>query len=99
MLFLFAGETSDRERVLFFFSSRWVESNPDTIGIPDSVHTLTCALMLLNTDITSGLRNQRMSCAEFIDNLAGLNDGGDFPKEVLKRLYQSIKTQPLLSPL
>jgi len=60
---------------------------------------LTCALMLLNTDIYSGSRSGRkMTCAEFIENLSGLNDGADFPKTILKQLYHSIKSQPLVSP-
>lgn len=36
-----------------------------------------------------------MSCVEFIDNLAELNDGDNFPREVLKQLYQAIKVYPL----
>lgn len=36
-----------------------------------------------------------MSCNEFIENLAGLNDGQDFPKEILKAVYQAIKAQPI----
>lgn len=56
--------------------------------------------MLLNTDIYSGIRNgQRMTCTEFIENLSGLNDGGDFPRDILKQLYLSIKSQPLVSPM
>jgi PH/SEC7 domain-containing protein len=39
-----------------------------------------------------------MSCSEFIENLQGLNDGGDFPRDVLKELYLSIRGQPLVSP-
>lgn len=36
-----------------------------------------------------------MVCGEFIENLAELNDGENFPRDVLKALYHSIKTQPL----
>lgn len=38
---------------------------------------------------------RKMTCAEFIDNLSELNDGENFPKDVLKTLYHSIKSQPL----
>lgn len=37
----------------------------------------------------------KMTCLEFIENLAELNEGENFPKEVLKALYLSIKTAPL----
>lgn len=36
-----------------------------------------------------------MTCADFIENLSELNDGDNFPKEVLKSIYQSIKTDPI----
>ncbi|KPJ19007.1 PH and SEC7 domain-containing protein 3 [Papilio machaon] len=66
----------------------------------DAVHTLTCAIMLLNTDLhggaaAGGAAFRRMTCAEFIDNLADLNDGDNFPRDTLKQLYHAIRTQPL----
>ncbi|KAL4825156.1 hypothetical protein H8958_015928 [Nasalis larvatus] len=36
-----------------------------------------------------------MSCQEFITNLNGLKDGGNFPKELLKALYWSIRSEKL----
>lgn len=46
------GETQDRERVLVFFSKRFLECNPNTnIKSDDALHTLVCALMILNTDL------------------------------------------------
>uniref|UniRef100_A0A4W4EEH4 SEC7 domain-containing protein n=1 Tax=Electrophorus electricus TaxID=8005 RepID=A0A4W4EEH4_ELEEL len=55
----FTGETQERERVLSHFSRRYLQCNPNTIPnegkqrshLEYSVHTLTCALMLLNTDL------------------------------------------------
>jgi len=38
---------------------------------------------------------RKMTVNEFIENLADLNDGENFPKEILKNLYHSIKTEPL----
>lgn len=61
----------------------------------DAVHTLTCAIMLLNTDLHGQNIGRKMTCSEFIDNLAELNDGENFPKDVLKSLYQAIKGHPL----
>uniref|UniRef100_A0A8B9G6Z6 Pleckstrin and Sec7 domain containing n=1 Tax=Amazona collaria TaxID=241587 RepID=A0A8B9G6Z6_9PSIT len=45
------GETQERERVLAHFSQRYYECNPNAISSEDGAHTLTCALMLLNTDL------------------------------------------------
>ncbi|KAI9537424.1 hypothetical protein NQZ68_025280, partial [Dissostichus eleginoides] len=49
-----------------------------------AVHTLTCAVMLLNTDLHGQNIGKRMSCTQFISNLEGLSDGQDFHKELLK---------------
>ena len=51
--------------------------------------------MLLNTDLHGPNIGRKMTCSEFIDNLAELNDGENFPKDVLKYLYQAIKDHPL----
>ncbi|XP_065152929.1 uncharacterized protein psda isoform X1 [Paramisgurnus dabryanus] len=93
--FALMGETQERERVLSHFSRRYLQCNPNTIPIEDSVHTLTCAVMLLNTDLHGHNIGKRMSCTQFISNLEGLNDGKDFPKDLLKALYNSIKNEKL----
>ncbi|CAD6215429.1 GSCOCG00012842001-RA-CDS [Cotesia congregata] len=36
-----------------------------------------------------------MSCSQFIENLSELNDGDNFPREVLKQLFTAIKSYPL----
>ena len=38
---------------------------------------------------------RKMTCADFIENLSELNDGENFPKEVLKSIFQSIKTEAI----
>ncbi|KAM9794968.1 PH and SEC7 domain-containing protein 2 [Neosynchiropus ocellatus] len=101
------GETQERERVLVHFSRRFCQCNPQTPSSEgqscegddaahnDGAHTLTCALMLLNTDLHGHNIGKKMSCQQFISNLDGLNNGRDFPKELLKVLYNSIKNEKL----
>ncbi|MBN3302414.1 PSD2 protein, partial [Amia calva] len=89
------GETQERERVLIHFSKRYCYCNPEGLTSEDGVHTLTCALMLLNTDLHGHNIGKKMSCQQFITNLDGLNDGSDFPKDSLKVLYNSIKNEKL----
>lgn len=89
------GETQERERVLVHFSRRFCHCNPLTPSSQDGAHTLTCALMLLNTDLHGHNIGKKMSCQQFISNLEGLNNGTDFPKELLKVLYNSIKNEKL----
>ncbi|XP_074986812.1 PH and SEC7 domain-containing protein 1 isoform X2 [Caretta caretta] len=89
------GETQERERVLAHFSQRYYQCNPNAVSSEDGVHTLTCALMLLNTDLHGHNIGKRMSCSDFIGNLEGLNGGSDFPRDLLKALYSSIKNEKL----
>ncbi|XP_053495313.1 PH and SEC7 domain-containing protein 1-like isoform X2 [Ictalurus furcatus] len=93
--FVLKGETQERERVLAHFSHRYLQCNPILTLSEDSIHTLTCSLMLLNTDLYGQNIGKRMSCTQFIGNLEGLNNGQDFPKELLKALYNSIKNEKL----
>ncbi|XP_063163913.1 PH and SEC7 domain-containing protein 1-like [Candoia aspera] len=79
------GESQERERVLAHFSQRYYECNPKAISSEDGAHTLACALMLLNTDLHGHNIGKRMSCSDFIGNLEGLNQGSDFPRELLKQ--------------
>lgn len=51
--------------------------------------------MLLNNDLHDQSIRRKMTCNAFIENLSGLNDGGNFPREILKSLYQAIKNTPL----
>ncbi|XP_035291181.1 PH and SEC7 domain-containing protein 2-like isoform X2 [Anguilla anguilla] len=93
--FPLTGETQERERVLIHFSRRFRQCNPNSIISEDGVHTLTCALMLLNTDLHGHNVGKRMSSQQFISNLEGLNGGSDFPKDLLKALYHSIRNEKL----
>ncbi|XP_057553887.1 PH and SEC7 domain-containing protein 3 isoform X3 [Hippopotamus amphibius kiboko] len=93
--FSLVGETQERERVLVHFSNRYFYCNPDTIASQDGVHCLTCAMMLLNTDLHGHNIGKKMTCQEFIANLQGVDEGGDFSKDLLKALYNSIKNEKL----
>ncbi|XP_074838007.1 PH and SEC7 domain-containing protein 4-like [Carettochelys insculpta] len=89
------GETQERERILGHFSRRYHLSNPDAFPSADAVHTLTCSLMLLNTDLHGQNIGRSMTCHEFVTNLDGMRDGENFPKEQLKALYYSIRNEKL----
>ncbi|XP_069571353.1 PH and SEC7 domain-containing protein 1-like isoform X2 [Brachyistius frenatus] len=89
------GETQERERVLQHFSCRFHQCNPDSFSSSGAVLALTCALMLLNTDLHGQNVGKSMSSSKFVSNLDGMNDGGNFSKELLKSLHNSIKTEPL----
>ncbi|XP_078366616.1 PH and SEC7 domain-containing protein 2-like isoform X2 [Oculina patagonica] len=93
--FHLTGETQERERILIPFSKRYHECNSPEYGSEDATHTLVCAVLLLNSDLHGENMHKKMTQAQFIENLAELCDGKDFPKDLLKAMYQEIKTKPL----
>ncbi|CAN9504502.1 unnamed protein product [Ophioblennius macclurei] len=89
------GETQERERVLQHFACRFHQCNPDSFPSSGAVLALTCALMLLNTDLHGQNVGKSMSSSKFVSNLDGMNEEGNFSKDLLKSLYNSIKSEPL----
>ncbi|XP_029372424.1 PH and SEC7 domain-containing protein 4 [Echeneis naucrates] len=89
------GESQERERVLQHFACRYHQCNTDSFSSSGAVFALTCALMLLNTDLHGQHVGKSMSSAKFVSNLDGMNDGENFNKDLLKSLYNSIKSEPL----
>lgn len=84
------GETIDRAQLLSHFAQRYHECNPTVFNGVDEIHALTCALLLLNTDL-HGKNNKKMTCREFIDNL--LHTDFKYDLAMLKELYISVKEQ------
>jgi PH/SEC7 domain-containing protein len=95
--FSLTGETFQRERIIEHFSRRFFECNPSLgIGSGEAVHTLACSLLLLNTDLhDENMIGKRMSFDDFVENLTGMCDGGDFPREYLKIVYHGIRSEAL----
>lgn len=93
--FHLSGETQERERILIPFSRRYQECNNPDYGSEDATHTLVCAILLLNSDLHGENLHKKMTQPQFIENLSGLCDGKDFPKDLLKGIYQEIKSKPL----
>ncbi|XP_022625722.1 PH and SEC7 domain-containing protein 4-like [Seriola dumerili] len=89
------GESQERERVLQHFACRFHQCNPNSFSSSGSVLALTCALMLLNTDLHGQHVGKSMSSAKFVSNLDGMNEDENFNKDLLKSLYNSIKSEPL----
>ncbi|ESO05486.1 hypothetical protein HELRODRAFT_191305 [Helobdella robusta] len=89
------GETQERDRILNEFSRRYYECNDKEFKSEDSCHTMTAAMILLNTDLYGQNIGRKMSEQAFIKNLAGLNDGTNFSTPFLKSIYSSISKDRL----
>ncbi|XP_072827896.1 PH and SEC7 domain-containing protein 1 isoform X1 [Vicugna pacos] len=86
------GETQERERVLAHFSQRYFQCNPGALSSEDGAHTLTCALMLLNTDLHghalySSIKNEKLQWAIDEEELRrSLSELADPNPKVIKRV-------------
>ncbi|XP_074151535.1 PH and SEC7 domain-containing protein 1 isoform X2 [Sminthopsis crassicaudata] len=86
------GETQERERVLAHFSQRYHQCNPGALSSEDGAHTLTCALMLLNTDLHghalySSIKNEKLQWAIDEEELRrSLSELADPNPKVIKRV-------------
>ncbi|KAL3982265.1 hypothetical protein ACH3XW_46500 [Acanthocheilonema viteae] len=91
--FCLTGETQERTRIIEHFAKRYYECNPTLFRSVDQVHALTCALLLLNSDLHGPNVGRRMSSRDFVDNLGHTEHV--FDCSLLKTLYVAIKEQPI----
>ncbi|KAK6059220.1 Sec7 domain protein [Cooperia oncophora] len=88
------GDSAERERLLRFFSARYHQSDPSLFKSVDEVHTLTCALLLLNADLHGQNLGKKMTIRDFINNIA--HTGVHYKRDLLKALYNSIKEHEIV---
>ncbi|VDL84550.1 unnamed protein product [Nippostrongylus brasiliensis] len=88
------GDSAERERLLRFFSARYHQSDPSLFNSVDDVHTLTCALLLLNSDLHGQNLGKKMSIRDFINNIS--HTGAHYKRDLLKALYNSIKEHEIV---
>lgn len=91
------GENSTREAILFHLSKHLYETNTalrQQLPGPEEIHTLVCALMMLNTDLHGGMVDRKMTYNQFESNLR--NTEANVDKGTLKELYNGIKSKPII---
>nr|XP_019047599.1 hypothetical protein I302_04215 [Kwoniella bestiolae CBS 10118]OCF26529.1 hypothetical protein I302_04215 [Kwoniella bestiolae CBS 10118] len=63
------AESQEIDRIIEAFSTRYFECNPSTVfGTPGVVHTVTAAMLMLNTDLHIAELNKHMSKTDFVRN-------------------------------
>ncbi|WWD21934.1 hypothetical protein CI109_106422 [Kwoniella shandongensis] len=63
------AESQEIDRIIEGFSARYFDCNPTTVfGTPGVVHTVTAAMLMLNTDLHIAELNKHMSRTDFIRN-------------------------------
>nr|XP_019008884.1 uncharacterized protein I206_06570 [Kwoniella pini CBS 10737]OCF47665.1 hypothetical protein I206_06570 [Kwoniella pini CBS 10737] len=63
------AESQEIDRIIEAFSARYFDCNPSTVyGTPGVVHTVTAAMLMLNTDLHIAELNKHMSRTDFVRN-------------------------------
>jgi len=100
--FSLTGETQEIDRIVEQFSKRYYELNGENSPFKNwsVVHTVVSSILILNTDLHTGMVEKKMTKNDFINNtnLALLPEEQLLP-DFLKKIYTSIKTEQILLTL
>ncbi|TNM97364.1 hypothetical protein fugu_015520 [Takifugu bimaculatus] len=64
----------------------------------DTCYVLSFAIIMLNTSLHNPNVRDKPPVERFISMNRGINEGGDLPEELLRNLYDSIKSEPFKIP-
>ncbi|NWH71775.1 CYH2 protein, partial [Piaya cayana] len=64
----------------------------------DTCYVLSFAVIMLNTSLHNPNVRDKPSAERFVAMNRGINDGGDLPEELLRNLYESIRSEPFKIP-
>ncbi|CAK1550367.1 unnamed protein product [Leptosia nina] len=83
------------------FAERWHTTNGCPFANTDAAFRLAYAVIMLNMDQhnhNAKKLNVPMTEEDFVRNLRGCNGSGDFPTEMLKEVFHSIKNEEMVMP-
>ena len=91
------GEAQKIEKLVEVFSRRYIECNQMFVSgfnSPDTIFILSYAMVLLNTDLhNNSIKPERkMHQDGFLRNLRGIDNGADVDPDMLRGIYDRIKT-------
>ena len=99
--FRLPGESQQISRVMEAFAEAYFRCNGETevFSSSDSVYVLAFSMIMLNTDQhNKNYTQKRMTADDFVKNNAGINDGKNFPREVLVQIFEAIRTREIILP-
>ncbi|KAA8585073.1 hypothetical protein FQN60_003767 [Etheostoma spectabile] len=96
--FRLPGEAQKIDRMMEAFASRYCQCNPGVFQSTDTCYVLSFAIIMLNTSLHNPNVRDKPPVERFISMNRGINEGGDLPEELLRNLYDSIKSEPFKIP-
>jgi len=91
------GEAQKIDRILEAFAIAYYETNEELFSHPDTVHTLSFSIVMLNVDLHNPniASHRRMTVDDFIRNNREIDQGNNVEQSLLREIYSSIKEEEL----
>ncbi|KAK1877993.1 Cytohesin-3 [Dissostichus eleginoides] len=96
--FRLPGEAQKIDRMMEAFASRYCQCNPGVFQSTDTCYVLSFAIIMLNTSLHNPNVRDKPPVERFISMNRGINEGGDLPEDLLRNLFDSIKSEPFKIP-
>uniref|UniRef100_A0A4W5MH19 Cytohesin 3 n=1 Tax=Hucho hucho TaxID=62062 RepID=A0A4W5MH19_9TELE len=96
--FRLPGEAQKIDRMMEAFASRYCSCNLGVFQSTDTCYVLSFAIIMLNTSLHNPNVRDKPPVERFISMNRGINEGGDLPEDLLRNLYESIKSEPFKIP-
>jgi len=96
--FRIPGEAQVISRILESYTKYYFEVVKQPFETADAAYILSYSIVMLNVDQHNKEVKQRMSEKDFIRNNRGINNGKDFPPEMLSEIFHSIKNSEMKIP-
>ncbi|XP_029914223.1 cytohesin-2-like [Myripristis murdjan] len=96
--FRLPGEAQKIDRMMEAFATRYCECNAGVFQSTDTCYILSFAIIMLNTSLHNPNVKDKPNLERFISMNRGINNGQDLPRELLMKLYESIRSEPFKIP-
>ncbi|XP_074127719.1 cytohesin-4 [Sminthopsis crassicaudata] len=96
--FRLPGEAQKIDRMMETFAARYCLCNPGVFQSTDTCYVLSFSIIMLNTSLHNPNVRDKPPFERFVSMNRGINNGKDLPEELLKNLFDSIKSEPFSIP-
>ncbi|XP_061882463.1 cytohesin-4-like isoform X1 [Entelurus aequoreus] len=96
--FRLPGEAQKIDRMMEAFAKRYCDCNVSVFQSTDTCYILSFAIIMLNTSLHNPNVKDKTTLERFVSMNRGINNGEDLPRDLLSKLYESIRNEPFKIP-
>ncbi|XP_061770443.1 cytohesin 4b isoform X1 [Nerophis ophidion] len=96
--FRLPGEAQKIDRMMEAFAKRYCDCNVSVFQSTDTCYILSFAIIMLNTSLHNPNVKDKTTLERFVSMNRGINNGEDLPRDLLLKLYESIRNEPFKIP-